>query len=279
MITAKPNKYACNLNAKRFWEARVEAERARKVKVERAKMAAIRKARAILAQNQALGQPPTPTPGTTMAGLSSAVYTSGFTNMPVVYKSTSPGAWSLVPTSSSAGTCTSPTSYGISWAWSDDTTDLCYKHPPLRRVLAAGVDYDLPNGSRLAIDDDGNYKIENEQQQITYRANTSRAFNPYINAGDMMAKFVEEAVRLGVARDEVLKLPINLFISWLIIAAAEQDGEERPADIVPISADPLLLSVVRPKCLQCGRFIPRLYHRNRFPFCNPEHATKRLQLA
>lgn len=87
----------------------------------------------------------------------------------------------------------------------------------------------------------------------------------------MVAEFVEYARSLGVAQDEVLQLPLNLFISWLIISAAERDGDPLPAHVTPREQ---LVAIRNPQCLACKRFIPQKHYKARFPYCNPKHALK-----
>lgn len=134
----------------------------------------------------------------------------------------------------------------------------------------------LPDGSKLIMDDMGNYRIEDAQAKVKYQANRVREFSPHLNASDLLADFVRYVGTLGVKQSEVLGLPIELFINWLIIEAAERDRDPVPADVVPVAKHTKLLEVRKPKCLQCGRFIPLLHNRNRFPFCNPGHAAKHL---
>lgn len=130
---------------------------------------------------------------------------------------------------------------------------------------------ELPDGAKLEIDENGNYYIEDKDAQVTYKANRNREFSPYLNASDMLAKFVAYVGSVGVKRDEVMGLPIHLFISWLIIEAAEKDGDNVPSDVIPVHRDPMLVSVLKPKCATCGRFVKRADFQQRFPFCSPDH--------
>jgi hypothetical protein len=147
----------------------------------------------------------------------------------------------------------------------------------MRHNLEAGRAYQLPDHSRLVIDDHGNYKIEDQDAKVTYQANRIREFSPHLNASDMLAKFVEYVGSLGVRQTEVLSLPIELFINWLIIEAAERDHDPVPPEVVPVPQHRELKMLVKPKCLKCGRFIPALHRRHRFPFCDPQHAGVYLQ--
>jgi hypothetical protein len=158
------------------------------------------------------------------------------------------------------------------YCWSDDT---CADEPYIidsRRPLAVGKDYRLPDGSLLSIDGSGNYKIEDKDAKVTYKANRVREFSPHINASDMLADFVKYVGSLGVKQSEVLGLPLELFVNWLIIEAAERDQDPVPQDVVRVDHHPALLSVRKPKCRSCGRFIKRMNHQHRFPFCGISHA-------
>jgi hypothetical protein len=142
----------------------------------------------------------------------------------------------------------------------------------LGAIIAAGKQsITLPDGAKLHVDDVGNYRIEDKDAQVTYRANRIRDFSPHLNASDMVAQFVEYVGSLGVRRSEVLGLPLHLFIAWLIIEAASRDGDAVPSDIVPVANHPVVLATLYPKCLTCGRFIKRVHAQHRFPFCSPEH--------
>jgi len=161
------------------------------------------------------------------------------------------------------------------------STDMGYQEArffgnlPEERSLRPGAERGLPDGSRLIIDDKGNYRIENKDAKVTYQANRIREFSPHLNASDMVAEFVSYARSLGVMRDEVLSLPLELFVGWLVIEAAERDSDPVPDGAVQV--DKRLTNIVKPKCLSCGQFIPKLHSRNRFPFCDPSHATRYVQ--
>jgi hypothetical protein len=147
----------------------------------------------------------------------------------------------------------------------------------MSKKLVPGVTYDLPDGAKVVLGIDGNYHVEDKDAKVTYKACNKRDFNPFINASDMLALFARYASKLGVQRDDVLKLPINLFVSWLIIEAAQKDGIPTPDGVLALPEDPFLKAIRKPKCLECGRFIPRLHVRNQFPYCTPAHAGRKLQ--
>lgn len=140
--------------------------------------------------------------------------------------------------------------------------------------LGKNRQYKLPDGSKINIDELGNYKIEDKDAKVTYEACKIREFSPHINASDLLANFVGDVGKLGLGKKEVMSLPIELFIKWLILEAAKRDGDEVPPDVVAIEQNNVIKLTLRPKCLSCGRFIKRINHQNRFPFCSPIHGER-----
>ena len=129
----------------------------------------------------------------------------------------------------------------------------------------------LPDGAKLVFNK-GNYHIEDKNQKVTYRACNFRDFNSYLNASDLLEKFLTFLGTLGVTQSQVLNIPIEVFINWLIIEAARQDGEEPPEDI-QVKSHPKLLThapKLKPRCLACGRFIKRAL--STFQACSEPHA-------
>lgn len=78
-----------------------------------------------------------------------------------------------------------------------------------------------------------------------------RAFNPYISASDLLEEFIGFVGTEGVRQRDVLALPIDLFVRWLIIRACEEDQEE-PNVTLDLPAPP-----PQPRCLGCQRFMAR----------------------
>lgn len=185
----------------------------------------------------------------------------------------STGGWIVTSnstwTSSATTTTIDPDNLSFKWNWS--AVGIPDKIPAGKRTL------ELPDGSKLILDDNGNYRIEDKDAKVTYKANRLREFSPHLNASDLLAQFVRYVGSLGVRQGEVLGLPIELFINWLIIEAAQRDDDPVPVDVVRVEKHVAVLATCRPKCLSCGRFIPRFYHRNRFPFCRPEHGARYMQ--
>lgn len=139
--------------------------------------------------------------------------------------------------------------------------------------LEKGTEYDLPNGSILKIDDLGNFTIEDEDANITYKANNIREFNKFINASDLLEMFIKDCGKFGAKQNQILDIPIELFINWLIIKSAESDGDEPP--VIPQLEYNIKAT---PHCKCCGRFIHKVKDENGIHFCSPDctlkHQTK-----
>lgn len=120
---------------------------------------------------------------------------------------------------------------------------------------------DLPDGAKINIRADGGYTIEDKQAKVVYRANRVREFNRYINASDLLEEFIRFAGAEGVRQGEFMRLPLKLFVAWLIVRAAEADGEPSPA--------PALADLRKPHCVACGRFISPLRVAKRVEVCGP----------
>ena len=177
-----------------------------------------------------------------------------------------------------------------------NATAYAYDSLPTLEMLSIGSDgrIELPkgrqikmplgDGSTLYVDKDGNFRVDDKNAKVVYKANRVREFNPYINASDLLVKFIDYVRTLGIKKDDVMTLEVGLFINWLIVEAAERDSDPIPPDVVPVPQHKLLKGRVLPRCIlpTCHRFIPRIYAANQFPFCNPLHAEayiKRLKAA
>lgn len=155
--------------------------------------------------------------------------------------------------------------------------------PDILRITADGkielpkgreVRIPLGDGSTLHVDTNGNFRVDDKNAKVVYKANRVREFNPFINASDLLAEFLCYVGTLGVKRSEVQTLPLGLFVNWLIIRAAEADSDPVPSDIIPVPAHKLLRGRVSPRCLVCQRYVGRLAASSGFAFCNPLCATK-----
>ena len=85
--------------------------------------------------------------------------------------------------------------------------------------------YELPDGSKLEIDQLGNYQVKDTDAKVVYKACRVREFNPYINASDLLERFIEAAGAFGVTQENILKVPVEAFVNWLVREAAVKDGD------------------------------------------------------
>ena len=77
------------------------------------------------------------------------------------------------------------------------------------------------------------------------------AFNKYVNASDLLEEFIAFLHSEHVPKAEIMGLPIEHFIKWLIIRACEVDQEE-PGVVLALPAPK-----PKPRCLGCGQWMKR----------------------
>lgn len=140
--------------------------------------------------------------------------------------------------------------------------------------LVPNMTYNMPDGSKVHIDADGGYRIDDKDTKVIYRAARVRDFNPYLNASDLLEKYIEELVPMGVRQDEILHLEMEGFIYWLIHRAAERDGDTPPSDVPRL---PAKSKHHFNRCNCCGRFIARALAMANIYFCSPDHMALKLQ--
>ena len=78
-----------------------------------------------------------------------------------------------------------------------------------------------------------------------------QAFNKYVNASDLLEEFIGFLGSEGVRKREIMGLPVELFIKWLVIRACEVDQEE-PGFVLALPAPS-----TQPRCQGCGRWMAR----------------------
>lgn len=127
----------------------------------------------------------------------------------------------------------------------------------------------LPDGTRIQVDEKGNFVINDKDAKVVYKGNRMREFNKFLNASDLLEEFVDMAGEYGVRQAEFMNLPMQLFINWLVIKAAEADGD--PVQFEEIRHSPLLTNMIRPRCLHCGRFLEHEHRRRGVNFCSGAH--------
>jgi hypothetical protein len=156
-----------------------------------------------------------------------------------------------------------------------------------KAILGQAFSIDLPDGGLFELKADGSYTLLDKDAKITYRAARHRDFNKYLNCSDLIEEFINYVGNIGLKKNEIMKIPVSLFIAFLVVRAAEADGEEVPEQEVMMLKnahnDILLLPAPdkKPHCELCGRFISPRFKSANLLYCNPEHAgrayAKRLQ--
>lgn len=84
----------------------------------------------------------------------------------------------------------------------------------------------------------------------TLTSSVPKAFNPYVNASDRLEEFIAYLGTEGVRSSEVMGMPLELFIKWLVIEACKADDEPVPEGVVVALPRPS-----QPRCLGCQRFM------------------------
>lgn len=135
---------------------------------------------------------------------------------------------------------------------------------------------ELPDGAILDVKADGSYEIVDKDAKVTYKANRVREFNRYVNASDLLEEFIDFVDGVGgITKERFLALPIETFIRWLVLRAAQADGDEVEQERAEITQSVLALPTPTPRlsrnCKCCGRFVSRRRVENAMQFCSAEH--------
>lgn len=84
----------------------------------------------------------------------------------------------------------------------------------------------FPDDTLIDFKDNGSFTIKDKDAKVTYRANRSRDFNPFINASDKLEDFIRFCGDVGVKQKDMLEIPIKSFVQWLVLEAAKADGDD-----------------------------------------------------
>lgn len=131
------------------------------------------------------------------------------------------------------------------------------------------IKIDFKDGSKLFVDEQGNYRIDDKNAKVTYRANRNREFNQYVNASDLLEEFIRFLGKnYGIRQGQIMDVPIQVFIEWLIVQAAIKDGDEYGDDqkLLEMGAKQEKRWYRRCKC--CGRFIHKKFYDAGIFFCD-----------
>lgn len=122
----------------------------------------------------------------------------------------------------------------------------------------------LPDGTVVEVAPDSSYVINNKDAKVIYRGIKNRDFNPFINVSDKVEAFIKYCAEQGVRQGEMLQLPLELFVKWLVLEAARADREPEPD--VPLI--PHFKKLKAPHCNACGRFLRLKYKSQGLNHCN-----------
>lgn len=129
----------------------------------------------------------------------------------------------------------------------------------------------LPNGVKINLFPDDRIEIDESDGKQIYKSAPIREFNKFLNVSDVLEDFIGYCADQRISQKDFSELPINLFIYWLIVKAAEADGDD------PGDATPMLTHAVRNKklhkhkCKCCGKFLSKKYETHGISFCGPDH--------
>jgi len=118
---------------------------------------------------------------------------------------------------------------------------------------------ELPDGTIIDIEDDHHYTIHDSNTRVAREHCTIQAFNRFLNASELLEAFIKDMAPSGIRQDQVLKVPIEGFINWLIFQAAKADGDDLPEQYY------------NHRCIYCQKFIARKLVVMGVNFCNPQH--------
>lgn len=159
-------------------------------------------------------------------------------------------------------------------AWGHDGPRRLDDFGGVLELLAGAGRIDFPDGSKVIMDDLGNYVIEDKDAKVKYKANFNREFNRYVNASELLSQFVRELGGVGVTQDKVLNVPIEVFVNWLVHRAADADGDEYAKRGVPTITDEKHLLPRQARCGYCQRFLSKKHETLGMRHCNPDHMAK-----
>ncbi len=124
---------------------------------------------------------------------------------------------------------------------------------------------ELPDGTIIDVEDKYRFKIYEDNAKVTREACRIQAFNRFLNASEMLEAFIKDCAPAGIKQNQILKVPVEAFINWLIYKAAESDGDQLPA------------SRYNHRCGYCQRFIAKHLVARGVNFCGPDHLGGYLQ--
>jgi hypothetical protein len=131
--------------------------------------------------------------------------------------------------------------------------------------------FTLPNGVTIKLFPDDHVEIDESNGRQMYKSEPLRGFNKYLNASDLLEQFIAYCGTQNISRDEFKDLPVSLFIFWLIVQAAEADGDPTDDTLPLLTAGVQAAQPKIPRCKCCGQFLPARMVEHGISFCSPAH--------
>jgi len=138
----------------------------------------------------------------------------------------------------------------------------------------AHATFTLPNGVRINLFPDDHIEIDEADGKQLYRTDATRGFNKFLNASDLLEEFIAYCAEQKMTRKDFAELPVSLFIYWLIVRAAENDGDPTH-ESMPLLTHAVSEQKFKPShCKCCGRFLSTKSVSNGINFCSADHLQK-----
>jgi len=96
-----------------------------------------------------------------------------------------------------------------------------------------------------------------------------RILNKYLTASDLLEAFIADVGKLGAKEGDILNIPIELFINWLVCKAAEEDGHDAPEGLKALPSN--VTPIRNDRCRCCGQFITEHRRQAGVLFCSTAH--------
>jgi len=134
----------------------------------------------------------------------------------------------------------------------------------------------MKDGSIIRVDTKGNFQVDDKNAKVIYKGNNIREFNRYINASDIIEEFIRFlGQEFHVNQEQILQVPLELLINFLILRASEEDGDSCDQEIKRLSEGAKKNRYYN-RCKSCGRFISKKLSDAGINFCNSEHYQQKL---
>lgn len=139
----------------------------------------------------------------------------------------------------------------------------------IKKLDDDSCEIELPDGTILTIDELGNFQVNDKNAKVIYLSNSIREFNQYINASDLLEEFIKFLGKeFDIRQNQIMDVPIQVFIEWLIVQAAIKDGDDYSRDMQMLKIEAQKERNWYRRCKCCGRYIQKRMFDAGLLFCN-----------